>query len=127
MPYWPSIRAPRSACRFCITMHRAAASRLDRVMGEGDRLTRPARDERLVLARAQGTTSSRAILCDARGRPVASAARPFAQRYPRPGWGEHDPDDLWSTTIASAREVLARAEAGPARVAAIGVANQRET
>src|SRR5437763_5361776 len=106
---------------------RVAAPRWDRVMRAADRLIPPARDERLVLALDQGTTSSRAILFDVQGRPVASAARPFAQHYPHPGWVEHDPDDLWSTTIESAHEVLARADAGPERVAAIGVTNQRET
>jgi len=96
-------------------------------MRAADSLIQPARDERLVLALDQGTTSSRAILFDLQSRPVASAARPFAQHYPRPGWVEHDPEDLWSTTMESAREALARAGVGPERVAAIGVTNQRET
>jgi len=66
-------------------------------------------NNRFVLALDQGTTSSRAILFDAEGRPVALAARPFAQHYPHPGWVEHDPEDLWSTTLESAREAIARA------------------
>jgi glycerol kinase len=80
-----------------------------------------------VLALDQGTTSSRAILFDAQGRPVASASRPFPQHYPRDGWVEHDPEDLWTTTLESAREALQRAGADAASVAAIGVTNQRET
>lgn len=82
---------------------------------------------RYVLGLDQGTTSSRAILFDAAGRPVASASRAFAQHYPQPGWVEHRPDDLWTTTLESAREALDRAGAAPEQIAAIGVTNQRET
>jgi glycerol kinase len=78
-----------------------------------------------VLAIDQGTTSTRAILFDSQARPVATAQREFAQHYPRPGWVEHDADDIWRDTLAVAREALGAVEI--ARVAAIGITNQRET
>ena len=80
----------------------------------------------LILALDQGTTSSRAIAFDREGRPVASAQRPFEQRYPEPGHVTHDPEKIWSTQLEAAREVVASV-GGAARIAAIGIANQRET
>jgi glycerol kinase len=82
---------------------------------------------RFVLALDQGTTSSRAIVFGSDGQPVASAQREFTQIFPQPGWVEHDPDEIWNTQLACAREALQRAQASPADVAAIGVTNQRET
>ena len=79
-----------------------------------------------ILVIDQGTTSTRAILFDAAYATVASAQEEFRQIYPEPGWIEHDPEDLWSTTISTAREALRRAGDGVA-VAALGIANQRET
>lgn len=78
-----------------------------------------------VLALDQGTTSSRAILFGPEGQVLALAQREFAQHYPRPGWVEHDPEEIWKTQLAVAREVLA--QAGARRVRAVGVTNQRET
>lgn len=83
-------------------------------------------DDRLILALDQGTTSSRAIAFGRDGRPVASAQRPFEQMFPSPGHVTHDPEAIWSTQLAAAREVVA-AVGGPDRIAAIGIANQRET
>ena len=82
---------------------------------------------RYLLALDQGTTSSRAILFDESGRAVATAQREFQQHYPRPGWVEHDPADLWETQLAVAAEALERVGARPGDVAGIGIANQRET
>jgi glycerol kinase len=82
---------------------------------------------RFVLALDQGTTSSRAILFDRRGRPVASAQEEFRQHFPRPGWVEHDPEDIWRSTVRVAGAVMRRAGAGRGDVAAVGIANQRET
>jgi glycerol kinase len=82
---------------------------------------------RCVLALDQGTTSSRAILFDRRGRPVASAQEEFRQHYPRPGWVEHDPADLWETTRRVALAVLRKVGAVRGDIAAVGIANQRET
>ncbi len=80
-----------------------------------------------VLALDQGTTSSRAIVFDRRGLPVASAQREFEQLFPRPGWVEHRPGDLWATQAGVAAEALSRAGAAPADIAALGITNQRET
>ena len=80
-----------------------------------------------VLALDQGTTSSRAIVFDARGAARSSAQKEFPQLYPQPGWVEHDPEDIWRSQLACARQALAKARIRPAEVAAIGVTNQRET
>jgi glycerol kinase len=79
-----------------------------------------------ILVIDQGTTSTRAIVFDERARAVASAQQEFPQIYPHPGWIEHDPEDLWRTTLATAREAIAKI-GGPQTIAAIGIANQRET
>lgn len=80
-----------------------------------------------ILALDQGTTSSRAILFAHDGQPVATAQQELPQILPRPGVVEHDPEALWSTQLAVAREAIARAGVGADDVAAIGIANQRET
>ena len=82
---------------------------------------------RYVLALDQGTTSSRSILFDRGGNIVASAQREFAQYFPKPGWVEHDADEIWVSQAVTITEVLARAEATPADLAAVGITNQRET
>jgi len=82
---------------------------------------------RYVMALDQGTTSSRAILFDRAGQPVASAQEEFPQIFPRPGWVEHDPEDIWRTQVAVARQAMAKAAASVDDVAAIGITNQRET
>ena len=79
-----------------------------------------------VLAIDQGTTSSRAILFDGELRPVATGQDEFRQHYPKSGWVEHDPSDLWSTSAASCRAAIERA-GGDVQVSAIGITNQRET
>ncbi|MEZ5909762.1 MAG: glycerol kinase GlpK [Hyphomicrobiaceae bacterium] len=81
----------------------------------------------LILAIDQGTTSSRALLLDAGQKVVAVAQREFPQHFPRPGEVEHDPEDLWETTLATCREVIADAQRDGRRIAAIGITNQRET
>jgi glycerol kinase len=80
-----------------------------------------------ILALDQGTTSSRSILFDANGTPVATAQREFTQYFRYSGWVEHDAEEIWATQAATITEVLARARATPADVAAIGITNQRET
>ena len=80
-----------------------------------------------VLALDQGTTSSRAILFDRAGRIVALAQKEFRQHYPQPGWVEHDPAEIWATQLDCAQTALRNAAIGAARVAAIGITNQRET
>src|SRR3990172_2350397 len=80
-----------------------------------------------VLALDQGTSSSRAILLDRAGAPVASAQQPFEQIYPQPGWVEHDREAIWRTQLETARQAMAQAKAAAGDVAAIGITNQRET
>jgi len=80
-----------------------------------------------VLALDQGTTSSRAIVFDESGSAVAMAQREIRQNFPRPGWVEHDPLEIWESQLAVAREALARAGLAVADVAALGITNQRET
>jgi len=80
-----------------------------------------------VLALDQGTTTSRAIVFDAKGRAVAMAQKPFRQHYPRPGWVEHDAEEIWQTQLDAAREAVEASKVAPGRIAAIGIANQRET
>ncbi|MCH8167927.1 MAG: glycerol kinase GlpK [Proteobacteria bacterium] len=80
-----------------------------------------------ILAIDQGTTSSRAILFGESREIVATGQQEFAQHFPAPGWVEHDPEDLWSSTVATCREAIERAGTGAARIAAIGITNQRET
>jgi len=83
--------------------------------------------DQFILALDQGTTSSRAILFNHSGLPVATAQKEFTQIYPRPGWVEHDPEEIWSTQIGVATEVLAKAGLKSTDIAGIGITNQRET
>ena len=88
----------------------------------------------LILALDQGTTSSRAILFDRAGQPVATAQREFAQHFPQPGWVEHDAREIWATQLAVAQDVVkkvAQVHVGSTseaiNIVAIGITNQRET
>lgn len=76
-----------------------------------------------ILSLDQGTTSSRAILFDRHGNSLRSAQQEFAQIYPKPGWVEHDADEIWATQLKVAQEVARQ----PESIAAIGISNQRET
>ncbi|MFL6623894.1 MAG: glycerol kinase GlpK [Sulfurifustis sp.] len=80
-----------------------------------------------LLALDQGTTSSRAIVFDDRGAIVAMAQQEFRQIFPAPGWVEHDPLEIWQSQLQVAREALAQAGLAARQIAAIGIANQRET
>lgn len=82
---------------------------------------------RAVLALDQGTTSSRAILFDRAGRRLASAQQEFRQHFPRPGWVEHDPVEIWTGQMDCARRAMAQAGLAADDVAAVGITNQRET
>ncbi len=81
----------------------------------------------LVLAIDQGTTSTRAILFSRDGMPVASAQQEFTQHFPRPGWVEHDAEEIWSSVREVTAAVEARADVTYAEIAAVGLTNQRET
>jgi glycerol kinase len=80
-----------------------------------------------ILALDQGTTSSRSILFDRKGQIQAVAQKEFEQIYPKPGWVEHDPDEIWSSQMGTASEALSRAGVQASDVAAVGITNQRET
>ncbi|HEY5470051.1 MAG TPA: glycerol kinase GlpK [Bacteroidales bacterium] len=80
-----------------------------------------------ILALDQGTTSSRAIVFDHNGLPVAVAQKEFTQHFPNPGWVEHDPEEIWSTQAGVALEAITRAGLESTNIAAIGITNQRET
>jgi glycerol kinase len=80
-----------------------------------------------VLALDEGTTSARAIVFTRDGIPAATAQREFAQSYPKPGWVEHDAEEIWSAQMAVAVEALVSARVKPRDIAAIGITNQRET
>ncbi|HEY5477654.1 MAG TPA: glycerol kinase GlpK, partial [Tepidiformaceae bacterium] len=83
--------------------------------------------EPYILAIDQGTTSSRALVVDARGAVLGVGQHEFRQYYPRPGWVEHNPLEIWATTHQAMAGALAAAGLEPRRIAAIGVTNQRET
>ena len=83
--------------------------------------------EAYVAALDQGTTTSRAILFNQRGEIVARAQYPFRQIYPKPGWVEHDPMEIWNTTSRALVDVVDAAHIDPKQIAALGITNQRET
>ena len=83
--------------------------------------------EQYILALDQGTTSSRAILFNKNGAIVSEAQKEFGQIYPKPGWVEHDPKEIWSTQAGTAAEAIMRVGANGKNIAGIGITNQRET
>lgn len=83
--------------------------------------------KQFILALDQGTTSSRAILFDREGNIVSVAQKEFRQIYPRSGWVEHDPEEIWQSQYQTARGAISQAKAHPTDIAAIGITNQRET
>ena len=80
-----------------------------------------------LLAIDQGTTSSRAILFTKTGEQVGVAQREFTQYFPDDGWVEHDPEEIWSSTLEVCRTVLAENNIDASKIIAIGITNQRET
>jgi len=83
--------------------------------------------EKYILSLDQGTTSSKAFLFDRKGNICAKALKEYKQIYPKPGWVEHDPLDIWSSQMAVASEVIAKLGILPISIAGIGICNQRET
>ena len=83
--------------------------------------------KKYVIALDAGTTSSRAMLIDRAGRPVASVQRPFPQIYPQPGWVEHDPQDILSSQLGALTELIMSSNVDTAEIDSIGITNQRET
>lgn len=84
-------------------------------------------EKNYILALDQGTTSSRAILFNRNGAAVSAAQKEFEQHFPRPGWIEHDPGEIWSSQAGVAAEAVAKADIKANEIAAIGITNQRET
>lgn len=80
-----------------------------------------------VLAIDQGTTGTTVLLIDRAGKVLGRGYAPITQHYPRPGWVEHDPDEIWASVVRAAADALAAASALPDDVAAVGITNQRET
>lgn len=83
--------------------------------------------KQFVMALDQGTTSSRCIVFDKQGKVICSAQKEFTQIYPKPGWVEHDPVEIWSSQVSVAREAIAKLGIDPNNIASIGITNQRET
>jgi len=83
--------------------------------------------KKYILALDQGTTSSRAILFDHKGSIVASEQKEFTQIFPKPGWVEHNAEEIWSTQLKVAQQVLKKNKVTAAQIAGIGITNQRET
>ena len=82
---------------------------------------------KVILALDQGTTSSRAVIFDHRGDLVALAQKELKLIYPRPGWVEQDPAEIWATQMGVVGEAIQRAGVTPHQIAGIGITNQRET
>ncbi len=80
-----------------------------------------------LLAIDQGTTSSRAILFSSEGNPVGVSQQEFEQHFPDDGWVEHDPEDIWQSTIDVCKKVLKQNDVSASEIAGIGITNQRET
>ena len=80
-----------------------------------------------ILVIDQGTTSTRSIVFGANAGPIATGQQEFRQIFPRPGHVEHDPEEIWRSTLSTIREALAKADLAPSALAAVGIANQRET
>ena len=83
--------------------------------------------KKYVMALDQGTTSSRCILFDKSGHMRSVVQREFTQIYPKPGWVEHDPLEIWSSQLSVAVEAMGKIGAAIEDIAAIGITNQRET
>jgi len=83
--------------------------------------------KKFIISIDAGTTSNRSILFDLKGRPIFSSQKEFTQYFPKNGWVEHDPEEIWKTTIKTLKEVLKKAKKLRGEVLTIGITNQRET
>ena len=82
---------------------------------------------KFIISIDAGTTSNRAILFDLKGKPVFSSQKEFTQYFPKSGWVEHDPEEIWRTTIKTLKDVIAKAKKLKGKILTIGITNQRET
>src|SRR5690242_14312416 len=80
-----------------------------------------------ILAIDQGTTGSRCFIFDSHGKVVASAYQEFTQYFPKPGWVEHDAQEIWSSVVSVIKKAVGVISHRPYKIAAIGITNQRET
>ena len=85
------------------------------------------KNEQYIMALDQGTTSSRCILFDHQGNRVSTASQEFSQHYPKPGWVEHDPMEIFASQLGVSSRAMNQIGIGPSEIAAIGITNQRET
>jgi len=83
--------------------------------------------EKYIMSLDQGTTSSRCVLFNKAGEICSVAQKEFTQYYPKPGWVEHNPMEIWSSQISVATEAMAQIGVSAENIAAIGITNQRET
>ena len=83
--------------------------------------------KKLILSIDQGTTSSRSILFDLKGRKVFSSQYEFQQIFPKSGWVEHNPEEIWKVTLKTIRQSIKKSKNLKAKVISIGITNQRET
>ena len=80
-----------------------------------------------IIAIDQGTTSSRAILFNLKGKPIYSSQKEFTQYFPKSGWVEHNPEEIWSTIKKTLKDVINKAKRLRGNILTIGITNQRET
>ncbi|MHB1346675.1 MAG: glycerol kinase GlpK [Candidatus Humimicrobiaceae bacterium] len=85
------------------------------------------KSEKYIIALDQGTTSSRAVLFDSKCNKIASSQREFRQIYPKPGWVEHNPNDIWDSQISSLKDLIRHSKIDIGSIETVGIANQRET
>ena len=83
--------------------------------------------QKLILSIDQGTTSSRSILFNLRGKKIFSSQCEFKQIFPNPGWVEHNPEEIWRVTLKTIKESIKKSKSLKANIISIGIANQRET
>jgi len=83
--------------------------------------------EKYIMAIDQGTTGTKVILFDKEGKLISSAYQEIRQIYPKPGWVEHDPEEIWQTTMRCMKKVLTQSKINPKQIAGVGITNQRET
>ena len=82
---------------------------------------------KFIISIDAGTTSNRSILFDLKGKPIYSSQKEFTQYFPKSGWVEHNPDEIWKTTIKTLKDVIQKAKKLKGKIFSIGITNQRET
>tara|TARA_Y100000992_G_C20969874_1_gene352186 strand:+ start:87 stop:590 length:504 start_codon:yes stop_codon:yes gene_type:complete len=83
--------------------------------------------KKFIISIDSGTTSNRSILFDLKGKPVFSSQKEFKQYFPKSGWVEHDPEEIWKTTVKTLKDVIAKVKRLRGKILTIGITNQRET